>query len=223
MEQRDQQTHARASAAIAQAGTKPAGVVPAEGGCASQGRKIHKCAKYRTCRECRTGAAHRYGSASERAPATGTAKAAANASGKTDRSATAAGSDATKPSPDINAPPPRLVQAFDNYLAGRYRGSDAHRSGNVSAVPRASFTRICCVQQRASPWPTIDGNKTQLDDARADARAAHALDAARRARCGDVLAAIPRVLRGGTLSVGSPAANCAARCACIIAGMLRIY
>jgi hypothetical protein len=81
-----------------------------------------------------------------------------------------------KPPPPSNTPPPPLEEAFDNYLAGRY--AKVVRL-NPEAIPesRARFHAYLVRSAARFTLAQISNDNAELDGARADARAAHALDA----------------------------------------------
>jgi len=83
---------------------------------------------------------------------------------------------AKPPAPQNNTPPAPLEEAFDNYLAGRY--AKVVRL-NPEAIPesRARFHAYLVRAAARFTLAQISNDNAELDGARADARAARALDA----------------------------------------------
>jgi tetratricopeptide (TPR) repeat protein len=80
-----------------------------------------------------------------------------------------------KPPPPSNAPPAPLEEAFDNYLAGRY-AKVARLNPEAITDTRARFHAYMVRAAARFTLAQISNDNGELDGARADARAAHALD-----------------------------------------------
>ena len=80
-----------------------------------------------------------------------------------------------KPPPPSNAPPAPLEEAFDNYLAGRY-AKVVRLNPEAIADSRARFHAYLVRAAARFTLAEIGSDNAELDGARADARAARALD-----------------------------------------------
>lgn len=80
-----------------------------------------------------------------------------------------------KPPPPSNTPPAPLEEAFDNYLAGRY-AKVARLNPEAIADTRARFHAYLVRAAARFTLAQISSDNAELDGARADARAARALD-----------------------------------------------
>lgn len=81
----------------------------------------------------------------------------------------------TKPAPPSNAPPASLEEAFDNYLAGRY-AKVVRLNPEALSDTRARFHAYVVRAAARYTLAQISDDSNDLDGARADARAARALD-----------------------------------------------
>jgi hypothetical protein len=82
---------------------------------------------------------------------------------------------AAKPAPASNAPPAPLEEAFDNYLAGRYARVVRLNPESLTDT-RARFHAYVVRSAARFTLAQIGDDGSELDAARADARAARALD-----------------------------------------------
>lgn len=80
-----------------------------------------------------------------------------------------------KPPPASNAPPASLEEAFDNYLAGRYAKVARFNPESLTDT-RARFHAYMVRAAARFTLAQISNDNGELDGARADARAARALD-----------------------------------------------
>ena len=80
-----------------------------------------------------------------------------------------------KPAPAANVPPTPLQEAFDNYLAGRY-AKVVRLNPEAIADTRARFHAYLVRSAARFTLAQIGNDDGELDGARADARAARALD-----------------------------------------------